>query len=89
MTIHADLDIMVFQESSQRTAGELAAVIHVKDVRFAYPLIASWIASSQKSVVRVFDRRHKKTRRLTQSITANTDTKPRFLWMEGISAAQT
>ena len=38
MAIHADLDATVFQELSTRTAGELAALIRVGDVRFAIPV---------------------------------------------------
>ena len=89
MAIHADLDTMVFQEPSTRTAGELAALIRVEDVRFSLPVDRLLDRFQAEVGVRVFESRHDKTWRLAQSITANQYTKPRFIGMSVIAAAQT
>jgi hypothetical protein len=87
--VHADRDAVVFQESGELLAGELAPLIGVEDVWGPYRVIASWTASRQKSVVSVLESLHASTRRRAQSRTANKYTKPRFIGRYVISAAQT
>jgi hypothetical protein len=74
---------MVFQQSRELLAGELAALVGVKDVRSAIAGQGLLTASMQKSVVSVLDNRHANTRRLAQSMTAKRYTKPRVIGMYG------
>ena len=80
---------MVFQESRELLAGELAALVRVEDVRIPVADQSLLDGLMQKSVVSVFDSRHAHTRRLAQSRTAKRDTTPRVIGMYVISAAHT
>ena len=77
--MHTDLDAMVFQESRELLAGELAALVRVEDVRIPVADQSLLDGLMQKSVVSVFDSRHANTRRLAQSRTAKRYTKPRVI----------
>jgi hypothetical protein len=55
---------MVFQESRELLASELATLVRVEDVRSAIVGQRLLTASMQKSFVSVLDSRHANTRRL-------------------------
>lgn len=75
--IHTDLNAMVFQQPGELLARELAALPVLMSSGIPYQLIASYSASTQKSMARVLESRQASTRRLTQSrITQKVDEAP-------------
>jgi len=68
--IHADLDAMIQQHPGERFTGELRPLSVLKMPGLENRTRASPRASTQNPTVRVFDRRHDRTRRVDQSMIA-------------------
>lgn len=70
LAVHADANVVGFEQAGEFSAGKLAALAGVEDLGAAITRMASRTASRQKSVVSVFDNRQASTLRECQSSTA-------------------
>ena len=89
LAIHADSNIVVFQELSEGKAGELAALIGIHDLGLAVFIDRFLERIQTKLVSMVIEIRCDKTRLEYQSMTTVRYTNPRLIGMYVISIAHT
>jgi hypothetical protein len=87
--IHTDLNAMNMPEPGKLLARALTPLIRVEDLLRAIAGECLRTASTQKFVIKVWNRRHATTRRLVPSRLAQRETKPRCIGLYVIAAAQT